>query len=298
VIAFETSHPLERARLYTVRPDGRGRRLVSGLPRVRGGFEAFDPAWSTDGRRLAFVHGRFTREDVVFEIHTSDASGRRARRLTRDARDYSPAWSTDNRTIAFERHGIRDNFSLSSIFVADVASGAVRRLSDDNWDQGPAWSPDGRTIAFSREAAVEFVFRWDLARLMLMNADGTGVRPFPGGILGRQPAWSPDGRRIAFISYRHRNGQRCVSRDECYPTGELYVANADGTGLRRLTRTGVDERDPTWSPDGRWIAYASGLWRTRLPRRYRLYRIPANGGSRRRIAQMEVGVLNPAWRPR
>jgi len=61
-----------------------------------------------------------------------------------------------------------------------------------------------------------------------------------------EPAWSQDARRLAFTSTRVRFGGR-----------EVYVADADGSHLRRVTRTRADERSPAWSTDGIWIATAS-----------------------------------------
>ena len=69
-------------------------------------------------------------------------------------------------------------------------------------------------------------------------------------------AWSPDGSRIAFASVRDRNGIWCGS-DECSYNAELYVMDGDGTGLERLTRSRGNESSPSWSPDGRRIAFAS-----------------------------------------
>ena len=58
------------------------------------------------------------------------------------------------------------------------------------------------------------------------------------------PAWSPDGKRIAFYSERDGNA-------------EIYVMNADGTGVTRLTRHERGRRLPAWSPDGRTISFDS-----------------------------------------
>src|SRR5262245_11651193 len=78
----------------------------------------------------------------------------------------------------------------------------------------PRWSPDGQTIAFPDENGVQFV-----------NADGSGQRNVMREWgLDSLPVWSPDGRRIAFV--------RTWGND-----GDIYVMNADGSGIRRLTRT-------------------------------------------------------------
>ncbi len=71
------------------------------------------------------------------------------------------------------------------------------------------------------------------------------MRPTCGG-----PAWSPDGRKIVFWS--DRDGQDVRPRND-----ELYVMNADGSGVRRLTRNPAQDLFPAWSPDGEKIAFAS-----------------------------------------
>jgi Tol biopolymer transport system component len=100
------------------------------------------------------------------------------------------------------------------------ADGSDKRLLARSHYLGPpvparaAWSPDGQTIAFT-----------DYSRLLLINADGSGQRDVTRELrLGQLPVWSPDGHKIALV--RCRGGQRC----------DIYVMNADGGGLRRLTR--------------------------------------------------------------
>jgi TolB protein len=94
------------------------------------------------------------------------------------------------------------------------------------------------------------------------------------------PAVSPDGSRVAMI----------LSKDGWT---DLYLCNADGSGLRRLTRSPQDESSPCWSPDGKWICYAS-----KDKERRSLCKISASGGEPQRIRT--DGALNPTepdWSP-
>ena len=87
----------------------------------------------------------------------------------------------------------------------------------------------------------------------------------------------PDGRRIAFDS--QRDGNR-----------EIYVMDADGSGVARLTHNGDDDLTPSWSPDGRRIAFASG-GRARLD----IYVMNADGSGATRLTDNDGGT--PAWSP-
>jgi hypothetical protein len=106
-------------------------------------------------------------------------------------------------------------------------------------------------------------------------------------------AWSPDGRRIAFASVRDRNGEQCY--DTCFYKGELYVMDADGTGLVRLTRNRGDDGAPSWSPDGRRIAFASD-------RNYpegmspEIYSIRPDGSCLTWLSNGSPESTDPAWR--
>jgi Tol biopolymer transport system component len=83
----------------------------------------------------------------------------------------------------------------------------------------------------------------DESRLVLMNPDGSGARTLVPREFGLQsPAWRPDGRALTFVSSRSGGPG-------------IYVVNADGTGLRRLLVTRHETRDPAFAPDGRRIAY-------------------------------------------
>ena len=106
---------------------------------------------------------------------------------------------------------------------------AVLLVLAAGWASAAAGGSDAQVIAFDRGGAV-----WTI------RADGTGARKLIPRAYA--PAWSRDGSRVAFVSAR--------SGDE-----ELYTANADGSGVRRLTRRSGPDLTPAWSPDGRRIAW-------------------------------------------
>jgi Tol biopolymer transport system component len=119
-----------------------------------------------------------------------------------------------------------------------------------------------------------------------MNEDGTDpVRltfnavSSPSREWGPWPAWSPDGRKIAFMS--DRDGNR-----------EIYVMNADGTGLTRLTNDDVDDENPSWSPDGNQVAF-----NRRVLGHLQIFVMNADGSAPTRLTELSPAVANifPSW---
>ncbi|MCH8346287.1 MAG: PD40 domain-containing protein, partial [Chloroflexi bacterium] len=102
----------------------------------------------------------------------------------------------------------------------------------------------------------------------------------PGGeqvVFGhdREPAWSPDGSKIAFSSDRDRNN-------------EIYVINADGTGLKNLTNSPDSDTRPVWSPDGSKIAFVGGG----------IYVVNADGTGLTNLTTYSPGANgSPVWSP-
>jgi Tol biopolymer transport system component len=158
---------------------------------VRGPAAELRPAWSPDGRRLAFMSNR----DGDFEIYVVDADGSNVRRLTDDpGNDFNPAWSPDGKEIAWNS----DRGGDFKVYVMKADGTGVRRLTDaPGVDSVPSWSPRGDEIAFESS-------RDGKAEIYVMNADGGDQRDVSNDPNANDlnPAWSPNGRRIAFTSDR------------------------------------------------------------------------------------------------
>ncbi len=218
--------------IYVTNADGSRRKRLTTNP----GPDS-NPAWSPDGRRIAFASGR----DGNTGIYVMNPDGTEQRLLMPAKASYPPhlAWSPDGEKIAFTvaLGSGRDGNLEINVMNAD-GSGQRRLTRSTVRDSYPVWSPDGRSIVFEhrrRQGTSHWVGAWGY-KVYVMNADGSGQRRLMHG--GSQPRWSPDGRKIAFVTKRDRDT-------------DIYVMNADGSGQRNLTRTpGGSRREssPVWSP--------------------------------------------------
>jgi Tol biopolymer transport system component len=136
--------------------------------------------------------------------------------------------------------------------------------------------------------------------LYVMNADGTGLRRLTrhaalGGGYSTNPVWSPDGRKLVFVKRVERGGAPCSPASCDY---EIYVMNADGTGLRRLTRNAVPDGTPAWLPDGRRIGFVRSIPRRNGgSSRDAIYVINADGSDERRLTLLPRDAGVPGGAP-
>lgn len=145
---------------------------------------------------------------------------------------------------------IRPDDVESGQWIYVLEDSRLTQLTDrfHGWDSCPSWSPDGLKIAFSRGD-----LNGPVTRVHVMQRDGSGIRELAPLDAAGCPAWSPDGAMLAFPQL-----WPCADlRPNCGDGQGIYVVNADGSNLRRVTDRTPSGSALTWSPDGKEIAFGS-----------------------------------------
>ncbi len=232
--------------IFTATPDG------TDLRRVTHTLDAVSPAWSPDGRRLAYI--RTAWRLPVPELWVIRADGFGARRITRlGFGDVAPAWSPDGKRIAFG-----DSRGIS---LVEVQTGQVHRLPwlVRGWDppgDGPRWSADGQHLAVVSPAKGpgpdEYTRK--LGLFTIDSSTGGDAARVLGAkdLLGHDWSWT-NCRMVYASGLDTRNG-------EC--NGDLYVTDADLRDPTPLPAQKCRQSFPVWSPDGQALAYdsAGAIW--------------------------------------
>ena len=188
------------------------------------------PSWSPDGLKLLLRSGYTGTDIAVRDLEGNGYPYSPCVSLASRTYGHAPSWSPDGRHFVFSCQN-----SDGAILVGELGRGTgyAAPLTDDG--DNAAWSPDGSTIAFDRADGI-----W------LMNADGSNQRKLldvPGTYVYHRPDWSPDGRQIAFAADSEPPPNDCCRHGNL----DVYVVNADGTGLKRLTYSPGADFDPAFS---------------------------------------------------
>ena len=251
--------------IYVMDGDGGNQRRVTVHPNIDE-----DPAWSPDGKKIAFVSNR---NGGHIQIWVIDADGKNTIRLTDGVSDQNPDWSPDGTKIAYDfllNPWDNENWKRT-IYVIDSDGTNNRQLiKKPKWETYPSWSPDGGKIAFTSRTDDRPI------EIYLMGADGGDIERITHDAISKyQPTWSPDGSSIAYCTNLH-----------------IWVMDSNGMNRRILTNRGWHEH-PTWSPDSQKIAFQS--WNG-ARRAISIFTVDAIGGAANQIDQVhEKGDTDPDW---
>ncbi len=202
---------------------------------------------------------------------------RTTRQLTSDDIDHEdPAWSPDGRWLAFT--AVRGESRRIAVMPAD--GGAPRYLTPDTERAiHPSWSPDGQRLLYCTDDDVAPPKK-NVSDVKAIDMASGRIRTLITGGVNTFPVYSPDGTRIAF---RRMLGER---------NSEVFLADSAGHGAINLSNDPAFDGWPSWSPDGRWLAFASN----RGPgTAYRIYVMRPDGSDVRLVADTRGRATSPIW---
>jgi len=196
----------------------------------------------TTGQRILFLSYKYGAP----EIYKMDPQGNSRVHLTSADYETTAAWSWDNKRVALVRQRPYGNSTQTDIYLinADGSNGHWAAATPSPWPvTDPSWSPDGSRLVvrlFSQNAS--YLGRMDVATGKL-----TPFNVLQGGIKGARPSYYPTGQRIVYIGVDYKT---------------IEQINADGSGHKTRFSSATWVWDPTFSPDGKKIAFARAVGTT------------------------------------
>ncbi|MEU5422283.1 hypothetical protein ACH4UT_17285 [Streptomyces sp. NPDC020799] len=291
----DSPHPPAPSDSRTARGDG-----AQLLYRGQGRASAQNPAFSPDGKSVLFTLFRDGYNEGAAALRVlplKDGAPARPGTLL-DESDRAAvnlpgsSWHP-SAGVAFAS----DRAGRDEVWVLPPGGHRPTRVTEHGGDTGylePSFSPDGAWIVFQESVEKENDGKEGdddpsaLGSLWKVRRDGSDPTRLLDGPAthtdNRQPNWSPKGDRLVF--------QRRAADSEDWA---LYVMNADGTGLRRLTYGPGEHTDPSWSPDGRSVVFSSTAGGLDTPQ---IFVISADGGRPTRVTRSGDGYDGaPSWSP-
>jgi TolB protein len=260
--------------IVSIRPDGTKMKVLTDHPHMDA-----SPAWSPDGRRIAFSRWFDRNEGAAIFVMAADGSG--LRQVTGRSPlhyDLHPTWSPDGEKLAFSRVTRRGPTRSSSddpkqIFRINLDGSQEKALTGrKNRRDTPAWAPDGEWILYGS----------DDFNIYRMKPDGSRKKRLATAtnrIWYSSPDWSPDGDRFAFA--------KSIIKSEYSGETKICIMHEDGGTHRCVVKSGYS---PRWSPDGRKIAFLRG--------RGTIVKKPVAGGTSSVVFQKQGTVRDLSWQPR
>ena len=228
-----------------------------------------DNSLSPDGRQMAFIRIIEGREQLF--VMNSDGTGEK--QITRDSADHEdPAWSPDGARSPSSWPAQEDRSRLNP-------TEAARGVTPPRRAQSIGWTPDSSGILYCTDDDLRPPVK-NASEIHAIDLATRKVRTLIAGGVNTFPVMSPDGKRILF---RRMLGEM---------NSEVFVAEADGSNPRNLTNHPSFEGWPSWSPDGRQIAFAGNR-----NANYQVFLMNADGSNVRLLANTEGRATVPRWSP-
>ena len=222
------------------------------------------PAWSTDGRHLAYTSYKKRKPDIFIK----NLAEMQETSINKKGLNITPAWVPGK----FELAATLSFSGDQEIYLLTGSGKVIKRLTNlRGIDLSPTWSPDGKRFAFvSNRAGSPQIYVKDLA-------SGKVRRLTYEGSYNTQPNWSPQGDKIVYASVV--DGRR-----------NIVVMGLDGQEPLQLTHESGDNEAPSWSPDGSLLVFSSNREGP-----FRIYVMTAFGTDQRRLLVMTGEQTNPKW---
>jgi Tol biopolymer transport system component len=317
-----------RSNIWRVNSDGSGEQPLTRINAFQCG--SGEPAWSPDGNHIAFSstcarqevppNALYSEVVTASNIWIMKADGSEPRRLTGFFEPVAvgargAVWSPNGRKLAFMSNALLDgeepelkgNGSNVWVMNADgTGASPLTRITRDDIGAGAVqtgsivWSPDGRKLAFVSNRALDGSNAQntnEIKNVWVTNADGSGLMPLTkltaaNTYVSAPVVWSPDSRKLAFSWHRALDNTVAV---EPVSLSNIWVANADGSDLKSLTRITDESASaswPDWSPDGSKLIFAS---------KDNIWVMNADGSGTKPLTDLRArftpAVSSPVWSP-
>ncbi len=217
------------------------------------------------------LYGQFDSGRNQYDIWLTTMDGQE-QRIVGDGENTATAWSPDGKLVAVTRD--------AAIYIGPLDNPTERQISaDDVFARYPAFSPDGRYLAYSVSSDLRGAYRLVITDLQTGATREVGLN------------------YVAWIMWSRQDQLTFAARPQPNAAQDIFILE-ENDRPRNLTNTpDIEEDFPSWSPDGRQLAFtASPSGQANLPQR-QIYLMDANGGNRKQLTQSQGPHTNAVWSP-